>query len=84
MKRIGSVGILAIALALVATASEAQTTKAKKSQQQQMTQNQQIEARHQCFLEAQAAVPGAAVGGGEMNQRTAVYTACAQRKGVRP
>ncbi len=49
-----------------------------------MTQAQQIEARHQCFLEAQAAVPGAAIGGGEMNQRTAVYMACTARKGVRP
>ncbi len=82
MKRIGSVGILAIALAFVATSGEAQTTKAKKSQQ--MTQEQQIEARQQCFLEAQAAVPGAAIGGGEMSQRTAVYTSCAARKGIRP
>jgi hypothetical protein len=74
--------VLALALAILATAGEAQST--KKSKSAQMTQQQQIEARHQCFLEAQAAVPGAAIGGGEMSQRTAVYTSCAQRKGVRP
>jgi hypothetical protein len=77
-----STAVLAFSLALVASAAEAQST--KKSKNAQMSQNAQIEARHQCFLEAQAAVPGAAIGGGEMNQRTAIYTACAQRKGVRP
>lgn len=82
MIRIGSVGILALALALVATAAEAQSAKAKKNAQ--MSQDAQIEARHQCFLEAQAAVPGMAIGGGEQSQRTAVYTSCTARKGVRP
>ncbi len=43
-----------------------------------------IEARRQCFLEAQAQVPGAAIGGEEMSQRTSICTSCAQRKGVRP
>lgn len=84
MKHIGGLGLLAISLALVATASEAQSMKAKKVQNAPKTQNAQIEARHQCFLEAQARVPGAAIGGGEMNERTAIYTACAARKGVRP
>jgi hypothetical protein len=79
-----STAVLALALAFAASAGEAQTQSAKKSKNAQMSQNAQIEARHQCFLEAQAAVPGAAIGGGEMSQRTAVYTACAQRKGVRP
>jgi hypothetical protein len=76
-----STAALALSRAMVATAGEAQST--KKSKNAQMTQQQQIEARHH-FLEAQAAVPGAAIGGGEMSQRTAVYTSCAQRKGVRP
>jgi hypothetical protein len=84
MERIGSIGVLAIAFAFVVTPGEAQTQTTKAKKGQQMTQNQQIEARHQCFLEAQAAVPGAAIGGGEMNQRTAVYTSCTARKGVRP
>lgn len=75
------IGLVATALVLLTTASDAQTGKSKNTK---MTQDQQIEARHQCFLEAQAKVPGAAIGAGEMSQRTAIYTACAKRKGVRP
>ncbi|MDQ8729228.1 hypothetical protein [Bradyrhizobium sp. LHD-71] len=84
MKQLGSLGLVAISLALMATASEAQSMKTQKVQNAPKSQNAQIEARHQCFLEAQARVPGAAIGGGQMNERTAIYTACAARKGVRP
>jgi hypothetical protein len=79
--KLGGIGLLAAALVLATTAGHAQTSKGKTKK---MTQAQQIEARQQCFLEAQAQVPGAAIGGGEMSQRTAIYTACAARKGVRP
>ena len=82
MRHLSTAAAVALSLALAAGAASAQSS--TKSKNAKMTQNQQIEARHQCFLEAQASVPGAAIGGGEMNQRTAVYTACAQRKGVRP
>lgn len=82
MKPINIASVLTIAVALAAAwPAAAQQKKAKGAQ---MTQQQQIEARHQCFLEAQAAVPGVSIGGGEQSQRTATYMACAQRKGVRP
>lgn len=80
MKYVSSIVLMAAAIALATSTAEAASTK----KGQQMSQNAQIEARHQCFMEAQAKVPGAAIGGGEMSARTAAYTACAQRKGVRP
>jgi hypothetical protein len=80
MKYVSKIIFMAATIAFATSAAEAAST--KKSQQ--MSQNAQIEARHQCFLEAQAKVPGAAIGGGEMSERTAAYTACAQRRGVRP
>jgi len=52
----------ALALAFCATIPAAQQRKAKCTQ---MTQSRQVEARHQCFLEAQAAVPGLSIGRGE-------------------
>ena len=84
MKYVSTFGVVAVALVCAVSAAHAQSTATKKSKGAQMTQEQQIEARQQCFLEAQAAAPGAAVGSGEMSHRTAVYTSCAQRKGVRP
>lgn len=76
-----SMMVLALSVALVASPGHAQSQSAKKGQ---MTQQQQIAERQKCFEEAQASVPGMAIGGGEMNQRTSVYMACAQRKGIRP
>jgi hypothetical protein len=80
MKSIGTVALASL-FVVVASAAEAQSTKKKSTQ---MTQQQQIAERQKCFEEAQAAVPGFAIGGGEMNQRTAAYMSCAQRKGIRP
>jgi hypothetical protein len=77
-----STAVLALSVALVASAAQAQST--QKSKKTQMTQQQQIAERQKCFEEAQAAVPGFAIGGGEGNQRTAAYMSCAQRKGIRP
>jgi hypothetical protein len=72
--------LLALPIVLASTVGDAQQTKKQVNQKDAAA----IEARHQCFLEAQAQVPGAAIGGGEMSQRTAIYTSCAARKGVRP
>lgn len=73
--------LLALPIVLASTVGEAQSQTKKQVNQKDAAA---IEARHQCFLEAQAQVPGAAIGGGEMSQRTAIYTSCAARKGVRP
>ena len=82
MKYVSAIAVVAFSFGFAVSAAEAQST--KQSKNAKMTQDQQIEARHQCFLEAQAAAPGAALGSGEQQHRTAVYTSCAQRKGVRP
>lgn len=82
MRYLSAIALVALSFAFAVSAAEAQSTKQGKNAR--MTQDQQIEARHQCFLEAQAAAPGAGIGSGEQQHRTAVYTSCAQRKGVRP
>lgn len=82
MRYLSAIAVVGLSFAFAASIAEAQST--KQSKNAKMTQDQQIEARQQCFLEAQASAPGAAIGSGEMQHRTAVYTSCAQRKGVRP
>jgi hypothetical protein len=83
MRRAFTCAILALPFLIVSTVADAQQGKNKQSKNQMS--DEVIEARKECFAEAQARYPG----GDQRSEvlqsnRYAAYTGCAQRKGIRP
>lgn len=77
MKRFIPLAALAVPLVALSTYGAAQTAK------KQTASDKAIEARHQCFLEAQAKHPNV-LNDDLSGDRKAAYMDCAKRKGVRP
>ena len=83
MRRAFTCAILALPILIVSTVADAQQGKNKQIKNQMS--DEAIEARKECFAEAQARFPGtdSASTGLQANRETA-YRGCAQRKGIRP
>jgi Ni/Co efflux regulator RcnB len=91
MRIIRSIATALLALPIVLAASAGEAQQSQQGQQRknvkQVNQKQaaDIEARHQCFLEAQARHPGYNTSDpGLQSERTNAYISCAARKGIRP
>ena len=73
----------ALPFLVVSTVADAQQSKNKQIKNQMS--DEAIQARKECFAEAQARYPGGDQRSeGLQNSRYAAYTGCAQRKGIRP
>lgn len=81
MKRFIPLAALMVPLVMLSTYGAAQT--AKQTTKKQTASDKAIEARHQCFLEAQARHPNV-LNDDLSGDRKAAYMGCAKRKGVRP
>ncbi len=83
MRRAFACAILALPFLIVSTVADAQQGKSKQSKNQMS--DEAIEARKECFAEAQARYPGGDQRSEVLqNNRYAAYTGCAHRKGIRP
>jgi hypothetical protein len=80
--RLTLLSVLALPLIATSTPADAQSKSRNTSVQ---TSNAAIEARHKCFLEAQAQIPADPNDPNiTQSRRLPIYTACARRAGVRP
>jgi hypothetical protein len=78
LMRLTILSVVALPLIVASIPADAQN---RKSQ----TSTAAIEARHKCFLEAQAQIPADPNNANiTQSQRLPVYMACARRMGVRP